>query len=1249
MRMAASASLFGVIASSFAGSSLLQAGAPSASQTRLPAQRQTQTSFLESYGRLPLHFERNQGQVESSVRFLARGHGYSLFLTPTEAVLALRQRETANAAVLRFTLVGGNRRPTVAGGGELPGRINYFVGNDPARWRTNIATYARVHYSEVYPGIDLVYYGNQQQLEYDFVVAPGANPGRIRMSFDGARDVRLDASGDLILRVAGGEIRQHRPVVYQDVQGVRQQVAGRYVMNDRRQVGFDLGAYDRSRPLVIDPVLVYSTYLGGSQNDLAHDVAVDAAGNAYVGGETSSPDFPTVSGAYSTSIVGAIDGFVTKLNPTGTTLIYSTYLGSGATDRVTGIAVDPATGHAYVTGETIQPAPGAAPFPTTPGAFDTSSNGSFDVFVSQLDSSGATLIYSTYLGGGSADRGHAIAIDTAGNAYVTGQTISALFPTTVGAFDPTLGGFDAFVTKVNASGSALLYSTFLGGSSTETGNGIAVDADGRAYVTGQTLSADFPTTAGAFDTTRDGNDAFVTKLTLAGTGPLDLVYSTYLGGSSAEVGNGIAVAGGGGAFVTGQTTSEDFPTTIAAFDVSLGGSADAFVTKVNLTGSALDYSTYLGGGNTETGTDVAVDQLLNAHVTGATASADFPTSNAVQPGPGGGGDAFVTRLDSTGSALVESTYIGGSGADSGNGIAVDSASYSYVAGVTQSADFPTTAGAYDTDGTTIGLEEAFVVKIGGAVPTSVTLDPRTDINPVGTEHCVVATVRDAAGNPVPDTMVRFTVMGAVSTSGSDTTDAGGEAQFCYDGPVIPGADAIWAFADVDGDGTHDAEEPGGPAAKTWVAGAPATLTLTPAEATNPVGAQHCVTAAARDAFGNPTPGITVRFAVTGAVNTTGSAPTDGTGDATFCYQGPRLTGTDVIAAYADADADGTPDAGEPGGAATKTWVAAAPATLTLTPATATNPVGGEHCVTAAVTDAFGNATPGITVRFTVGGAVNTTGSAPTDATGRATLCYRSPLLTGTDAITAYADVDQDGTQDAGEPGGEAAKTWVAAPPATLTLTPGSASNPIGTQHCVMAAVSDAFGNPTPDITVRFRVTGAVNTTGSTTTEADGRAIFCYEGPLIPGADHIAAYADADGDAVQDPGEPGGTAAKEWTLPVSAGCKVTGGGYITTSSGSRATFGGATQSIEGVARGIQAYVDHGSDRAPKVLLHSQEIDSVVCEGTTATIYGRGRVHRYGTVEYRIRVTDGAQDTYSITLSNGYASGEKVVMGGSIRIH
>jgi beta-propeller repeat-containing protein len=914
MRPVQSVRLLTLIAAGLASAPLLKAQAPFAEQAGSPA---------ASYGQLPLHFESNQGQVDSQVRFLARGSGYSLFLTPTEAVLALKERGTAGPAVMRMKLAGANPSPHVTGHDELSGKTNYFVGADPAGWRTNIQNYARVQYRGVYPGIDLVYYGNQGQLEYDFVVAPGADPGRITMSFDGARDIRIDPSGDLILHVAGGDLRQHKPVVYQEAQGVRQKVAGRYVMKGKRHVGFELGTYDGRRPLVIDPVLVYSTFLGGNANDSGNDVAVDAAGNAYVTGEATSTGFPTTPGAFRTFSRGSGDAFVTKLDASGSTLVYSTYLGGTGTDSGNGIAVD-AAGNAYVTGSTL-----SANFPVTPGAFDTVSNRQ-DAFVAKLNDTGSALLYSTFLGGGGSDVGNDITVDSSFHTYVTGQTFASIdptpFPTTPGAFDSARDGSnDAFVTKLNPAGSGVVYSTYLGGDGTESGNSIVVDTAGRAFVTGQTsspgLTTHFPTTPGAFDSTRDGSDdAFVTKFDATGS---SLMYSTYLGGGSTENGNGIAVDVEGNAYVTGQTSSSDFPTTSGAFQGAYGGAGDAFITTVNASGGALLSSTYLGGIAADHATGIAVNTAGSAYVTGETRSSDFPvTPAAIDTTLGGIGDAFVTKLSPAGSALIDSTYVGGSAADSGNGIAVDRAGNAYVTGSTHSMDFPVTPGSLDMS-FNAGSEDAFVAKIG-LVPASLTLDPSEDTNPVNSEHCVTAAVDDAAGNPVPGVTVRFTVMGAVNTSGSGTTNDDGQAEFCYTGPVTPGIDAISAFADADMNGTQDASEPDGRAAKTWVPHPPATLTLTPAEETNPIGARHCVIASVADASGNPVSGVTVRFAIAGAVNTGGTATTDPNGEAVFCYDGPLMPGADSITAYADTNNDGGSDAGEPWGAASKTWVVPPP-------------------------------------------------------------------------------------------------------------------------------------------------------------------------------------------------------------------------------------------------------------------------------------------------------------------------------------
>ena len=660
----------------------------------------------ERYGNLPLSFEANHGQSDSTVKFLSRGNGYSLFLTSSEAVLVLSQSSHRKSAVVRMTLVNDNPQSRAAGLDELPGKSHYFIGNDPAKWRTNIPTYAKVKYDGVYPGVDLVYYGNQGQLEYDFVVAPGADPGLITLAFEGPRDVRIDARGELVLDVEGGELRQHKPVVYQEVAGVKQEVAGRFVMKGKREVGFRVAAYDPTRPLIVDPVLVYSTYLGGSGPEFGLGIAVDGGGNAYVTGYTDSMNFPTTAAG---ALAGESDVFVTRLNATGNGLIYSAYLGGSSHDRASGIAVDSA-GSAYVMGFTR-----STDFPTTAGAAQTAHAGGFDdAFVSRLDSSGSSLVYSTYLGGSDVDLPGGIAVDGAGSAYVTGYTFSTDFPTISGAAQATRAGeFDAFVTRVNATGSGLVYSTFVGGGLNDFGLGIAVDGEGRASVAGVTLSTDFPTTAGAVQTTHaGGSDAFVARLDATGS---ELIFSTYLGGSDADFAGGIAVDGAGSAYVVGYTFSTNFPTTATAAQTDAGGT-DAFVTKLNAAGSGLVYSTYLGGSLTDLGSEIAIDAAGSAHVVGSTTSVDFPTTaGAAQASFAGSADGFVTKLDATGSGLVYSTYLGGSSDDGGQDIAVDGAGAAYVTGYTLSTNFPTTSGAAQT--THAGDFDAFVVRFA-TLPTS---------------------------------------------------------------------------------------------------------------------------------------------------------------------------------------------------------------------------------------------------------------------------------------------------------------------------------------------------------------------------------------------------------------------------------------------------------------------------------------------------------------------------------------------------
>jgi hypothetical protein len=556
--------------------------------------------------------------------------------------------------VLRLKLVGANPKAKVEGLDGLPGKSNYFIGNDPKKWRTNVPNYAEVKYKDVYPVVDLVYYGNQGKLEHDFIVSPGVDPSAIRFAVETGnsrienRKTRIDPSGDLVIAMDGGEVRLHKPVVYQpNSDDNRQSLDGRFLLAANNQITFEVDPYDKSRPLVIDPVLTYSTYLGGSSNDGGFGIAVDSAGNAYVVGNTQSADFPT-TGPYQATYAGGLDdAFVTKLNAAGSAVIYSTYLGGSDDDWSTGIAVDTA-GSAYVTGYTY-----STDFPTA-NALQAANAGNEDAFVTKLNAAGSALAYSTYLGGGDYDYGRGIAVDTAGSAYVAGDTYSTDFPTHNPLQADNAGYDDAFVTKLNAAGSALVYSTYLGGGDYDVSYGIAVDMTGNAYLTGYTSSTDFPT-ANAFQADNAGNDeAFLTKLNAAGS---VLVYSTYLGGSDYEYGYGIAVDTTGNAYLTGYTGSTDFPTAnpLQAANATNG---DAFVTKLNPAGSALAYSTYLGGSGYEHGNAIAVDTLGNAYVTGDTYSTDFPTVGSLYDYASPGlADPFIAKITFGPAAALSATNL----------------------------------------------------------------------------------------------------------------------------------------------------------------------------------------------------------------------------------------------------------------------------------------------------------------------------------------------------------------------------------------------------------------------------------------------------------------------------------------------------------------------------------------------------------------------------------------------------------------
>lgn len=747
--------------------------------------RTKHTRWAEAYGQLPLSFEENVGQTAQEVRYVSHGAGYKLFLTSQEAVLALhapvsydlsplhrfatmralRNASRARAAsMVRVRFEGANPDAHISATDQLLKKTNYFIGSDRQNWRTGVLSYGRVRYADIYPGVDLVFYGNQRKLEYDFVVAPGADPKLIRLNLQGARRLRINRDGDVVLSVAGGEVVLQKPVVYQMVKGERHEIAGGYVLAKGHRVTFSVPSYDQSEPLILDPVLNYSTYLGGTSDDQGFGIAIDAAGNAFVGGATTSTDFPTTAtgfdpGPLGSNPIGAV--FVTEMNPSGTAELYSTYIAGNSGEICAALALDPA-GKVYITGTTL-----SSDFPTTSNALKQSPNAAnlnFGTsFISKLDptlSGVASLVYSSYIGGtGGAflDFGNAIAADASGNAYVAGDTFSspgngqadfpvqnALQPTPTDIADGT--GFLTRIDTTQTGAASLIYSTYLGGSGTHAANlgfadaafGVAVDASSNAYLVGTTSSTDFPTTTSGFRTTfPTGNPkgaVFLTKIDTTKSGAASLVYSTFLGGAISDFGTAIGLGPSNVAYVTGTTSSTDFPTFPAgAFQTNNAAVSVAFVSLVDTAvsgASSLKYSTFLGGTSSGTGLAIRADGTGNAYVAGSTSSGDFPvTPGALQPVyPGANAVGFISKINPAGggsSDLVYSTFFGGSGNGSGQeqafGIAVDAATppNAYITGQTFStaATFPVfPAGAFQT--TLKGTSDAFIAKLT-LIPTLV--------------------------------------------------------------------------------------------------------------------------------------------------------------------------------------------------------------------------------------------------------------------------------------------------------------------------------------------------------------------------------------------------------------------------------------------------------------------------------------------------------------------------------------------------
>ena len=676
-------------------------------------------------------FVPNRGQDSNEVLYCSRNRGHVIALTRQGAMIRFENK------VVRMMFHGANPNPQVKALDLQSGRTNYLIGSNPANWHTDVPNYGRVQYSNMYPGVDLFYHGDNQELEYDLMVAPGGDPNRITLAFDGADRIRLQPSGDLEIGVGGSRLMLRRPHSYQEIAGVRREVGSSFALQGS-VVAFRLGRYDRNYSLVIDPVLAYSTFLGGSSDEVAFGVATDSAGNSYVAGYTASTDFPATTGAYKTAYQGGEDDvFVAKYNSTGA-LVYATYVGGSGDDIAYGLAVD-SSGNAYLTGSTA-----SADFPTSQGAYQTAfKGGATDAFLVELNSAGNGLVYATYLGGSGNDVGYGIALDAYDEVTVTGSTTSNDFPVSAGAFHTSNGGglSDAFVARLNASGTALLYSTYLGGSGEDVGLAVAVDSLGNAYVTGYTQSTNFPVTLGVEQTVNAGDyDAYVAVLNPSGTA---LVYSTYLGGNQQDYGVGIAVDTSENAYVTGYTTSSDYPHTAGALQTTKGSGYDAFITKLTSLG-VISYSTFLGGSGDDFGLAIAVDSAGDAYITGDSASTDFPTtSDALATTTAGYFNAFVTKLSPNGTASYYSTYVGGSGYDTGYGIAVDSSGAAYVAGYTVSSDFPITAGAAQS--TLAGGSDAFVLKFPNPPLFSVTKTHTGSFTQGQTGAAYTVTVSDAVG------------------------------------------------------------------------------------------------------------------------------------------------------------------------------------------------------------------------------------------------------------------------------------------------------------------------------------------------------------------------------------------------------------------------------------------------------------------------------------------------------------------------
>lgn len=1049
-----------------------------ASLAAFPASAQTPRRASPRQPAPAIFFERSEGRAGKSAAFISRGAGHTLFVTPQEAVFRIKKRTVgrslltyspekrarADGAVARMQLLGADSAAQPLSAQPLPSVSNYFVGSDRTKWRVNTPNYATAGFSNVYKGIDVAYYGNEGRLEYDFIVRPSAKPSQIKLRFAGAKSVQALPNGDLRLDAEGGALRWRAPIAYQDVKGTRTRVPARYHIQNGNEVCFRVGAYDPSKPLVIDPKLIYSTYLGGGNQDATFGIATDSAGSVYVTGTTYSADFPTTAGGFQTASAGGSDVFVAKFSPDGKTLLYSSYIGGSANESGAAIATDSA-GNVYVAGQTY-----SSNFPTTPNAYQASLQGRADAFLAQISADGKSLLYSSYVGGALDDNATSLALDSANSLYLGGWTASIDFPVTAGAFQTThnKGVYDGFVMKFGALGSPPAYSTYFGASGSDQINGVAVDSQGAAYITGVTTSPNFPVSAGAFRSVFSGYpSAFAAKLNSNGK---SIVYSTYLTATGWVLGYGIAVDKTGSAYITGATYANNYPVSPGAYQTTVKGRFDAFVTKLQPNGNKLSYSTYIGGAGDDIASSIALDSAGNAYITGQTYSADFPTSeNSFQTQNAGGVDSFIIQLDGAGKTLLYSTYAGGAGDDSARSIAVNSSGKAYITGYTTSANFPVTGGAYQSSNLSFA-GTAFITGEPGAKDVDAIASPVTGaIGRTATFSATLLRSRNSA--PLAKKSLTFSIDG--TRVGAALTDDAGKASLSYVLDENTGAGSHDLAIAFEGDAASDPA-----AATTSLTISPSDATIAMNDATGGAGdVLQLAAALTRNTDGLPVVNRLISFSLDGS--SIGSALTDASGVATLAYPIAEAlsAGAHAVTLSFAGERDYNPASG-----AAKLVIGKTDTTLNASDVEGTQ---GKEVKLAATLSRNNDNAPleGRTAVFSLDG--SPVGSGVSDATGSATLVYKIPknMKGGGHALAVKFAGDKSYAPSA-------ASNNLNVNIDTLILTTPLSTN-YGRTLTLTGVLKEALSqNGVAGQTLVFKVDGTA--IGSATTNSVGKAILSYK-------------------------------------------------------------------------------------------------------------------------------------------------------------